>query len=85
MEPAGSARMKKGNAEAVWIKAMCIGLLLSEVISHAAPTLCMNVPISETKSAMSRFRKSPTRSGRHALKDLSDGFCGEAIRGNSII
>jgi hypothetical protein len=44
IEPAGSAKKKNGNAEAVWISAMYMGLLVNDVISHAAPTVCVNVP-----------------------------------------
>src|SRR5579859_5935380 len=36
----------------------------SETINHAAPTFCMKVPISETRFAISRWRKIGTRSGR---------------------
>jgi len=42
-------------------------LLLSEVMSQAAPTACMKAPTSEAKSAMSRFRNRGIRSGRHGL------------------
>ena len=67
MEPAGRARRKKGRAEAVWISAICRGLLLREVISQAAPTPCMKAPTSETKSAIRRFRNNGRRRGRHGL------------------
>ena len=36
-------------------------------MSHAAPTVCMNVPISDMTSASSRLRKSGVRNGRHGL------------------
>src|SRR5580704_3108085 len=73
IEPAGSASRKKGKAEAVWISAICSGLLLSEVISQAAPTACMNAPMSETRSAISKFRKSGMRSGLQGLEDAAAG------------
>jgi hypothetical protein len=66
-EPAGNAKRKNGKAEAVWIKAMKRELLVSVVINHAAPTVCMKAPISETRSAISRLRKSGMRRGRHGL------------------
>src|SRR5580658_8888952 len=67
MDPAGSASRKNGSAEAVWISAICSGLLLSEVINQAAATACMNAPTSETKSAISRLRNKGMRSGLHGL------------------
>jgi hypothetical protein len=66
--------MKKGSAEAVWMSAICRGLLLSEVINHAAPTLCINAPTSEAKSAMRRFRNNGVRRGCHGLDDPAVGF-----------
>src|ERR1700733_13666249 len=36
-------------------------------MSHAAPTLCMKVPMSETTSATRRFRNVGARKGRHRL------------------
>ena len=42
---------------------------LNDTISQAAPTLCMNVPTSETTSAMSKLRKVDDRRGRHRLVD----------------
>src|SRR6266478_8599442 len=49
------------------MRARYIGLLVSEVMSHAAPTLCINVPMSDAKSAIRRFRKMRMRSGRQGL------------------
>ena len=66
--------MKNGNAVAVWISAICSGLLLSEVISQAAPTPCMNDPTSDAKSAISKFRNNGIRRGLHGLDDTADGF-----------
>jgi hypothetical protein len=37
----------------------------SDTISHADPTPCMNVPMSETTSAISSRRKIGVRSGCH--------------------
>src|SRR5215469_11917251 len=67
MAPAGSAKTKNGSAEAVCVSATKIGPALSEIMSQAAPTLCMNVPISERTSAMNRFRKVGARNGRQRL------------------
>jgi hypothetical protein len=47
------------------MRAMYSGLFVSEVISHAAPTLCMKVPMSETRFEASRFLKVGFRRGRH--------------------
>src|ERR1700735_228206 len=74
MGPAGSARMKNGSAVAVWMSAICSGLLLSDVISHAAPTPCMNDPTSDAKSAISRFRNTGIRRGLHGLDDMAGGL-----------
>src|SRR5208282_1538741 len=45
--PAGSARISIGRLEAVWINATINGDGDSEVISHAAPTFCIQVPMFE--------------------------------------
>src|SRR6266849_588048 len=66
-EPAGSASRKNGSEEAVWVSATYIGPAPSDTINHAAPTLCMNVPISEMTSASNRLRKTANRNGRHKL------------------
>src|SRR5271155_1414327 len=84
MDPAGSARIKKGSAEAVWLSATCRGLLLREVINQAAPTACINAPTSETKSAIRRFRNNGIRRGRHGLDDTADGLLLSGIVGHFI-
>jgi hypothetical protein len=53
LEPASEAR---GLLEIV--KAAYIGPPLSDTINHSAPTLCMNVPTSETKFAVSKLPPS---------------------------
>src|SRR5580704_9784528 len=63
MAPAGNAKTKKGRADAVCVKATYIGPAPSETMSHAAPTVCINVPISDMTSAISRLRKNGVRSG----------------------
>jgi len=49
----------------------CVVEVVSEVISQAAPTLCMNVPMSETRLDASRFRKVGFRRGRHGLAETA--------------
>jgi len=60
---------KKGRADAVCVSATIIGPALSETINQAAPTLCMNVPTSETMSATIRLRNVGFFSGRQRLAD----------------
>ena len=62
--PAGRASTKNGSADAVWMSATYIGPASSDTINHAAPTLCMKVPISETTFAVSRLRNVGERNGR---------------------
>jgi len=68
--PAGSASRKNGNAEAVCVSATSSGPAPCETISHAAPTPCINVPTSETRSATSRFRNIGRCSVRHVLHSV---------------
>src|SRR5882672_6993804 len=67
MAPAGSAKTKNGSADAVWVSATYIGPAPSDTMSHAAPTVCMNVPTSDMTSAIRRLRKSGVRNGFHRL------------------
>src|SRR5579864_583958 len=71
MAPAGRARIKNGRADAVWVRATYMGPALRDTISQAAPTLCINVPTSETTSATSKLRKVDDLRGRHRLPDPS--------------
>src|SRR5580704_10241241 len=71
MAPAGRARIKNGRADAVCVRATYIGPALRDTISQAAPTLCINVPTSETTSATSKLRKVDDLRGRHRLPDPS--------------
>src|SRR5580693_2966990 len=77
--PAGSASRKNGNADAVWIRATYMGPALSDTINQAAPTLCINVPTSETTSAMSKLRKIDDLRGRHKLAEPGLDGCADAI------
>ena len=69
MAPAGRARTKNGRAEAVCVRATYIGPPWSDTISQAAPTPCINAPISETTFAVSRLRKVDDLNGRQRLLD----------------
>src|SRR5580698_9616645 len=51
------------------MRATYIGPPLSEIISHAAPTVCMKAPMSETTFATSRLRKVVDFRGRQKLVD----------------
>src|ERR1700735_607766 len=84
MDPAGSARMKNGSAVAVWMSAICSGLLLSDVINHAAPTPCIKEPTSDAKSAIRRFRKSGMRRGLQGLEDAAGGLVLSGMVGHFI-
>src|SRR6266567_4101924 len=57
-----------------------MGPALSDTINQAAPTLCMNVPTSETTSAMSRLRKVDDLRGRQRLAELFLAEIATAIR-----
>src|SRR5450755_635872 len=67
MDPAGKANTKNGRALAVCVRATYRGPAWREIISQAAPTLCINVPMSEATSATSRLRKIGPRRGRHRV------------------
>src|SRR5712691_1245164 len=72
-EPAGSARTKNGNVEAVCVSATNIGPAPNDTMSHAEATLCMNVPMSEMTSARNRFLKVGVRRGLQRLAGPSAG------------
>src|SRR5262249_4886544 len=77
--PAGNARRKNGNVDAVCVSATNVGPAPSETMSHAAPTLCMNAPMSETTSAIRRLLKSGLRRGLHKLGRLSIDRAARAV------
>jgi len=57
------------------VRATYIGPALSDTINQAAPTLCINVPTSETTFAVSKLRKVGDVNGRQRLVDSeSDEF-----------
>src|SRR4029077_2675017 len=77
MAPAGRDRIKNGRADAVCVRATYIGPALRDTISQAAPTLCINVPTSETTSATSKLRKVDDLRGRQRL--VGESFVGIAM------
>src|SRR5207237_8000961 len=64
--PAGRASRKTGRLAAVWSSATMRLEASSEVISHAAPTSCIHVPVVETTDATHSPRNTGLRSGLHA-------------------
>src|ERR1700730_1201713 len=61
--PAGSASSITGRLSAASTSATIDGDEESEVISHPAPTSCIQVPMFDTMVAIHRPRKSPCRNG----------------------
>ena len=55
--------MKTGRLVAVCISATSSGEGVSEVISQAAPTLCIQVPMLDVIAAIQTARKAARRSG----------------------
>ena len=47
---------------------------VSDVISHAAPTFCIQVPMFETIVASQRARKTGWRNGLQAEADIAGQF-----------
>ena len=64
--PAGMASSMTGRLSAASTRATMAGDDDSEVISHPAPTSCIQVPTFETIVAIHRPRKSGRRRGLHA-------------------
>src|SRR5581483_11243005 len=56
-----------------------------ETINHAAPTLCMNVPTSETRSAISRLRNVGSRRGPAKLAESRTTVSGLANRVHPLV
>jgi hypothetical protein len=69
---AGRPSMKMGRLAAVCMSATSRGEGVSEVISQAVPTLCIQVPMLETIEAIQIERKTAWRSGRQA--ETPDGL-----------
>src|SRR5829696_5047089 len=64
--PAGKAATRKGKLVAVCTSATRVGEGVSEVISHAAPTFCIQVPTLAATEAIQRALKTGWRSGPQA-------------------
>ena len=61
--PAGSATRKVGRVVADWTSATSSGDRVSSVISHAAPTFCIQVPVL-AETLPSQSRRKPARRSR---------------------
>jgi hypothetical protein len=61
--PAGKAARRKGRLVAVWTSATSVAEWESEVISHAAPTFCIQTPKFATRDANHRDLKRDDRRG----------------------
>ena len=64
--PPGSAKKKIGRLEAVWISETISADFESEVISHAAPTFCIQVPRLDASAAIQSAKNTRRRNGAHA-------------------
>jgi hypothetical protein len=64
--PAGRATRKTGKLVAAWTNATTVGDGVSSVISHAAPTFCIQVPMLDVTEAIQRARNRGCRSGVQA-------------------
>src|SRR4249919_3958260 len=64
--PAGNPTRKTGRLVAACTSATTTGEGVREVISHAAPTFCIHVPIFDVSDAIQRARNTGSRSGSHA-------------------
>jgi hypothetical protein len=54
-----------GRLDAVWISATGAAAVVSDSISHCAPTVCIQLPMLLTSCAVHIARKSPDRNGPH--------------------
>ena len=66
--PAGKAATRKGRLVDVWTSVTSVGAWESEVISHAAPTFCIQMPKFDTRAASHRARKRDERRGAQVDK-----------------
>jgi hypothetical protein len=74
--PAGSANRNIGAAAAVRTSATIVGEGASVVMSQAAPTSCIHVPMFDANAAIQSRRNTRWRSGDHA-----EGGAGEVESG----
>jgi hypothetical protein len=61
--PAGSAKRNIGNVVAACTRETIRGLGDNDIISQAAPTSCIQVPMLETTVAVQSARKTGSRNG----------------------
>src|SRR5262245_52095093 len=64
--PAGRESKKAGKLVADWINATISGKVETELISQAAPTFCIEVPIFDAKEAINILRKTGCCNGLQA-------------------
>ena len=84
--PAGMATRNPGTAHAVCTRLTPVGESDRSVIAHAAPTVCMVVPMFDTSAASHRLRNTVTRSGDHGLVGagsvaVTPAFCRAIVPG----
>jgi hypothetical protein len=72
MAPAGSPIRKTGRVVAACTRATIVGLGARDVISHAAPTFCIQVPMFDATDASQSARNNGCRSGLQAVRVLAD-------------
>src|SRR5438045_1074924 len=83
--PAGSASSMTGMLSAASTSATSDGEEESEVISHPAPTSCIQVPTFETIVAIHRLRKSVLRSGLQADEDCAGAGLADGVAWDGFI
>ena len=71
--PAGNPSNRTGKLAAVCISAMGSGEAVSVVISHVPAVSCIQLPVSETMDAITRYRKTGRRSGNQTEIGLDRG------------
>jgi hypothetical protein len=74
--PAGTANSSTGRLDAVWISATGAAAVVSESISHCAPTVCIQPPTLLTNCASHIARNVGERNGPQA--DAPAASCGSA-------
>jgi hypothetical protein len=77
MAPAGSPIRKTGRVVAACTRATIVGLGARDVISHAAPTFCIQVPMFDATDASQSARNNGCRSGLQAVSGIG-GLAGWA-------
>jgi hypothetical protein len=70
MAPAGSPIRKTGKVVAACTRATIVGVGAREVISHAAPTFCIQVPMLDATDANQSARNNGWRRGLQAVAGI---------------